>query len=244
MNEQDCYALEDLAQRWGCSVSDLVRRGAAGALQVCADVTEVGRGSGRASSPAKPEGQDPQPPGWDKLPRIRREREEGLAEFASNRERTTRATPRAAYVLRRCQLQRMAAPGFVALELEDALEFDGERWLKVEFWPPFEIGKPHLCVLAEEVARYERGLLGKPQAPGAVPAGAAQAQPEGAGPAPAKKWTAQRLAELAACRKAHGTKAAAERFGVSPARVRELLPSEKPARPAKKAHSVFTHRTK
>lgn len=71
-----------------------------------------------------------------------------------------------------------------------------------------------------------------------------EAQPESAGPAPAKKWTAQRLAELAACREAHGTKAAAERFGISPARVRELLPGEKPARPAKKAYSVFTHRAK
>lgn len=178
MNEQGCYALEDLAQRWGCSVHDLVWRGATGDLQICADVAEVGRGSGRARRPATPEGQDPQPPGWDKLPRIRREREEGLAEFASNRERTTRATPPAVYVLPRCLLRRMAAPDFVALELEDALEFDGERWLKVEFWPPFEIGRLRLRVLAEEVARYERGLPGKPQASGAVPAGAAQAQPE------------------------------------------------------------------
>ncbi|MCC7099943.1 MAG: hypothetical protein IT500_10165 [Rubrivivax sp.] len=109
-------------------------------------------------------------------------------------------------------------------------------------------------------------VLDEQQAPGAVPAGAAQAappanaspvlqpegharnereeQPESAGPAPAKKWTVQRLAELAACRKAHGTKAAAERFVISAARVRELLPSEKPARAQKTGYSVFTHRTK
>lgn len=109
-------------------------------------------------------------------------------------------------------------------------------------------------------------VLDEQQAPGAVAAGAAQAappanaspvlqpeghagaegevQPESAGPVPAKKWTPERLAELAEYRKKHGTKAAAERFGISPARVRTLLPSEKPARPAKKAHSVFTHRAK
>lgn len=57
----------------------------------------------------------------------------------------------------------------------------------------------------------------------------------------AKKWTPERLEELRAYREAHGTKKAAEWAKVSGARVRELLPSDKPA---KKGYSAFTHRSK
>ena len=47
-----------------------------------------------------------------------------------------------------------------------------------------------------------------------------------------KKWTPELVAELAAHRKAHGTKAAAAHFGVSAQRIRELLPKPKPAKAA------------
>ncbi len=43
-----------------------------------------------------------------------------------------------------------------------------------------------------------------------------------------KKWTPERLTELKTYRDAHGTKKAAERYGISGSRVRALLPSEKP----------------
>lgn len=46
-------------------------------------------------------------------------------------------------------------------------------------------------------------------------------------PAEAKRWTPERLDELRAYRKAHGTKEAALWAGISEARVRELLPGEK-----------------
>ena len=55
------------------------------------------------------------------------------------------------------------------------------------------------------------------------------------------KWTADRMAELSAYRATHGTKAAAEHFGVSTSRVRQLLPSEKPA---PKGYSAFNPRQK
>ena len=55
------------------------------------------------------------------------------------------------------------------------------------------------------------------------------------------KWTADRLAELSAYRDKHGTKAAAEHFGVSRARVRALLPI---GEPPPKGFSAFTHRPK
>ena len=54
-------------------------------------------------------------------------------------------------------------------------------------------------------------------------------------------WTPERLDELHAYRAAHGTKEAAEHFGVSTARVRQLLPTGKPAT---KGYSAFTHRPK
>jgi hypothetical protein len=56
--------------------------------------------------------------------------------------------------------------------------------------------------------------------------------PESMGPHPEDKerrrWTPEKLAELRAYRHEHGTKAAAERFGITTARVRQLLPAENP----------------
>jgi hypothetical protein len=42
------------------------------------------------------------------------------------------------------------------------------------------------------------------------------------------KWTDEELAELRAYRDLHGTRAAARRFRISEARIRQLLPNEKP----------------
>ena len=78
------------------------------------------------------------------------------------------------------------------------------------------------------------------------PAGAAIASqpisPESK-PAPntGKKWTPEFLTEVKEFRAKNGTKATAETYGVSTARVREKLPKEarKP-----KGHSVFTHHPK
>ena len=55
-------------------------------------------------------------------------------------------------------------------------------------------------------------------------------------PGTPKTWTPERLGELRAYRAAHGTKQAAARFGVSEARVRVLLPSDKPQ---PKGYSAF-----
>jgi len=51
-----------------------------------------------------------------------------------------------------------------------------------------------------------------------------------------KRWTSDELAKLKEYRSAHRTKAAAEKFGISRARVRQLLPGDKPPR---KGFSVF-----
>jgi hypothetical protein len=45
-----------------------------------------------------------------------------------------------------------------------------------------------------------------------------------------RRWTDEERAELRDYRDAHGTKAAARKFGISEARIRQLLPTEKPPR--------------
>ena len=59
--------------------------------------------------------------------------------------------------------------------------------------------------------------------------------------APAKKWTAEKLAELKAYRAAHTMPETAKKFGITEQRIRHLLPSDKPK---SKGYSAFTHHTK
>lgn len=76
--------------------------------------------------------------------------------------------------------------------------------------------------------------------PQTLPLVAASA-PGGMESATGKKWTPEKLAELKSYREKHGTKKAAEHFGISEQRIRGLLPSEKPQ---PKGYSAFTHRPK
>ena len=84
------------------------------------------------------------------------------------------------------------------------------------------------------------GHYGKPLAMDAP----TEATPAIANAGTAKKWTPERLRELASYRQKHGIQEAAKRFGISKARIRALLPGEKKT-PAKAAgYSVFSHRMK
>jgi hypothetical protein len=56
-----------------------------------------------------------------------------------------------------------------------------------------------------------------------------------------KRWTPELLTEMAAFRHANGTKAAAEKYSISEARVRKLQPSDNPT---PRGHSAFSHRPK
>ena len=67
------------------------------------------------------------------------------------------------------------------------------------------------------------------------PAPAAPTAPPEA-PAKGKRWTPETLAALAADRDTHGATRAAERAGISTARLRELLPGDRPAR---RGYSAF-----
>lgn len=55
------------------------------------------------------------------------------------------------------------------------------------------------------------------------------------------RWTPERLGKLKAYREKHGTKKAAEYFGITEARVRKLLPREKPKQ---RGYSAFTQSPK
>lgn len=106
----------------------------------------------------------------------------------------------------------------------------------------------HVWRVVNESDRAMR-VLEALSASGEPPARRAELAPPTAAPAPAiaerpadaKRWTPKRLDELRAYRAAHGTKKAAAWAGVSPARVRALLPGDKPQ---PKGYSAFNPRLK
>ena len=65
------------------------------------------------------------------------------------------------------------------------------------------------------------------------------AQSASTAPGNGKVWTPEKLAEAGAYRKKHGTKKTAAHYQVSEARIRQLLPGDKPT---PKGYSAFTHR--
>jgi hypothetical protein len=60
-------------------------------------------------------------------------------------------------------------------------------------------------------------------------------------PQSSKRWTSEFLEEVRAYREQHGTKSAAEKYGVSESLIRRKLPSDKPRQ---QGYSAFTHRAK
>ena len=78
-----------------------------------------------------------------------------------------------------------------------------------------------------------------PAQPQAAPPALVMAGSASSAPSNGKVWTPEKLAELRAYRDKQGTKKAAEHFGISGARIRKLLPSDKPKQ---KGYSAFTHR--
>ena len=82
-----------------------------------------------------------------------------------------------------------------------------------------------------------------PDAPAKPQAAPAPVVADSASNAPGngKVWTPEKLAEAGAYRKKHGTKKTAAHYQVSEARIRQLLPGDKPT---PKGYSAFTHRMK
>jgi hypothetical protein len=113
-----------------------------------------------------------------------------------------------------------------------------DRWRLAAGEPSFRVTIANVRVAARDLHALADAFRTAPESiPPAPPAG--EPLPDAPVKGTWKKWTVDRLAELKAYRAKHGTKAAAERFGVTTTRVRALLPTGKPAR---KGYSAFTHR--
>ena len=140
--------------------------------------------------------------------------------------------------------QHLAAAGRASWRTFDGFEMvDGvlQRYTKghvVAGEPDFET-VPDDCrvvgydvhALADEYTAPE-ATQAEPQAAPVVADSASNAPGNG------KVWTPEKLAELKAYREKNSTKKAAEYFGISEARIRQLLPGEKPK---PKGYSVFAH---
>ena len=101
--------------------------------------------------------------------------------------------------------------------------------------PPKDAVEQRLAQVRNLQREHALGTLAAPteEPPQAVPAESS------ASTRPGKVWTAEKLAEAKAYREKYGTRKTAAHYQVSEARIRALLPSNKP-RP--KGFSVFTHR--
>lgn len=101
--------------------------------------------------------------------------------------------------------------------------------------PPKDAVEQRLAQVRNLQREHALGTLAAPteEPPQAVPAESS------ASTRPGKVWTAEKLAEAKAYREKYGTRKTAAHYQVSEARIRALLPSNKP-RP--KDFSVFTHR--
>lgn len=101
--------------------------------------------------------------------------------------------------------------------------------------PPKDAVEQRLAQVRNLQREHALGTLAAPteDAPQAVPAESS------ASTTPGKVWTAEKLAEAKAYREKYGTRKTAAHYQVSEARIRALLPSNKP-RP--KGFGVFIHR--
>ena len=93
----------------------------------------------------------------------------------------------------------------------------------------------------DDLTRLDQGInVEHAMADSQPQAGAANARDREV-PAIGKRWTPELLAELQAFRNKNGTKEAVKQYGITAARIRALLPGEKPQ---PKGYSAFTHHSK
>ena len=139
--------------------------------------------------------------------------------------------PAGAAILTRAAL--MPAPWLTGLRLgidEAARQIDAHLLRLIDEWAQHEAPARQIPVL-----EGLQPLAAEPQAAPVVADSASNAPGNG------KVWTPEKLAEAGAYRKKHGTKKTAAHYQVSEARIRQLLPGDKPT---PKGYSAFTHRMK
>lgn len=168
MIERDFYPLAALAERWGCTLNDLLHLGIQDRAQVCVNIYGLASGSSRTRMETEaPEAAPDDEPLTDEE---RREAEAHDAAFERWKCRTTKDMPHGVFELGHDDLRFLDMPDAFPHELHEALKFDG-GWWQCEFDPPVSINLEHLCMLHEEVQRLDREVFGKggmaPQVQGA-----------------------------------------------------------------------------
>lgn len=135
MIDREFYQLPVLAERWKCSVHDLLHLGIQDRLQICANIYGMAVGMCRNRICLE-------------------DGEESDAAYQAWLARTTRNMPDGVFELHPESLRFMDMPGGTPFELFEARKFD-DAWWSVEFDPPVLISFDHLCILREEVLRID-----------------------------------------------------------------------------------------
>ena len=150
MIDRDFYPLPMLAERWACTVHDLLHLGIQDRAQVCVNIYGMGGESSRTG--IETEIPDVAPDDAPRTDEERREAEAHDAGFERWKNRTTKNMPHGLFELSTGDCRLLEMPGSGGLELHSVLKFD-DGWWECEFDPPVSITFRHLCMLHEEVQR-------------------------------------------------------------------------------------------
>ena len=157
MIDRDFYPLPMLAERWACTVHDLLHLGIQDRAQVCVNIYGMGGESSRTG--IETEIPDVAPDDAPRTDEERREAEAHDAGFERWKNRTTKNMPHGLFELSTGDCRLLEMPGSGGLELHSVLKFD-DGWWECEFDPPVSITFRHLCMLHEEVQRLDREVFG------------------------------------------------------------------------------------
>ena len=157
MIERVFYQLPKLAERWACTVHDLLHLGIQDRAQVCVNIYGMAIGSSRTRMEIEaPEAlPDDEPLTYEEL----RDAEVHDAAFERWKARTTKDMPHGVFELGHDDLRFLDMPDGFPYELGEALKFDG-GWWACEFDPPVSINLDHLCMLHAEVKRLDHEVFG------------------------------------------------------------------------------------
>jgi hypothetical protein len=152
MIERIFYWLPELAERWECTVHDLLQLGMQDRAQVCVNIYGMADGISRTRIQDEDSGASSE----DLLLTDIKRREMKAYDAALKLwvGRITRDMPAGVFEIGYDDLRFLEMPDAVFYELHEALKFEG-GWWKCSFDPPVIIKVDHLCMLNEEVQRLD-----------------------------------------------------------------------------------------
>ena len=126
MIERVFYRLPELAERWACTVHDLLHLGIQDRAQICVNIYGMATSSSRTRMETEaPEAEPDDEPLTDEE---RREAEARDAAFERWKARTTKDMPHGVFELRHDTLRFLDMPDAFPHELHEARKFDGGWW--------------------------------------------------------------------------------------------------------------------